>query len=76
MISSEVIAELVILILLIALSAWFSSAETAYSTVSEVSLRARADEKDRRAARAPHARAHPCFAVPLALFPPWGADGA
>ena len=52
MISSEVIAELVILILLIALSAWFSSAETAYSTVSEVSLRARADEKDRRAARA------------------------
>ena len=52
MISSEVIIELVILILLIALSAWFSSAETAYSTVSEVSLRARADEKDRRAARA------------------------
>ena len=52
MYSTQTLIETVILLILIALSAWFSSAETAYSTVSEVSLKARAEEKDRGAARA------------------------
>ena len=42
--------ELIILILLIALSAFFSSAETALSTVSRVSLKTLADGGNRRAA--------------------------
>ena len=52
MYSTQTLIETLILLILIALSAWFSSAETAYSTVSEVSLKARAEEKDRGAARA------------------------
>ena len=49
--STEIIIKIVILIVLIALSAFFSSSETALMTVSEIRMRALAEEGNRRAAR-------------------------
>lgn len=46
---SNALAELVILIILILLSAFFSSAETAYGAVNRISLKTKAEEGDRRA---------------------------
>lgn len=47
---SQAAIEFIILIILIALSAYFSGAETALSTVSRVSLKTKADGGNRRAA--------------------------
>ena len=44
------VIQFLILIILIALSSYFSGAETALTTVSEVALKAEADEGDKRAA--------------------------
>ena len=44
------LAEIIILVLLIYLSGFFSSAETAFSTVNRVTLQTMADEGDKRAA--------------------------
>lgn len=48
----SVTVQLFILLVLIGLSAWFSSAETAFSTVSRVRLKTLADKGDRRASSA------------------------
>ena len=46
----NIIVQLVVLILLLCLSAFFSSAETSLTTVSKIRMRALAEEGDRRAA--------------------------
>ena len=48
---SSAVIQLVVLILLVGLSAFFSSAETALSTVNRVRLRALEEEGNKRAAR-------------------------
>ena len=49
--NSYTAAQLILIIALIALSAWFSSAETALTTVSEVSLKSLAADGNARAAK-------------------------
>ena len=49
--SSEIIIKIIILIILIALSAFFSSSETALMTVSEIRMRTLSEEGNKRAAR-------------------------
>ena len=57
--SSEVIIKIIILIILIACSAFFSSSETALMTVSEIRMRALSEEGNKRAARVLHLKEHP-----------------
>ena len=49
--ASEDAIQLLALVILIAASAFFSSAETALTTVNRIKLQAMADEGDKRAAR-------------------------
>ena len=46
---SDIAVPLLFLIVLLALSAFFSSAETALTTVSKISMKTLADEGDKRA---------------------------
>lgn len=48
---STSIVIILILVILIALSAWFSSTETAYSSANKVRLKSKADDGDKRARR-------------------------